>query len=282
MKRFLYVALIVIFSATFLISAYLLGSYFWESKQEQDRYDELAQLMQTTPPDTTPTASGGEATTPSEAPTEPTSPWVQITDPETGELVEVLPEFAPLYELNNDIVGWLTIPGTNINYPVMQTPDSVDYYLHRNFDEEYSSQGCLYAREVCDVFAPSDNITIYGHRMKDGTMFGALEKYQSKSFWKEYPTLTFNTLTQHHTYEVFAVFVTTATLEDGFHYHLFVDAYDEDQFNEFADTCKALSLYDTGVEAEFGDKFITLSTCDYADVNGRLVLVAKRIDADDN
>lgn len=277
MKRFLYITLICIFAAVFLVSAFLLGNYFWQSAKEQTRYDDLAQLMeeaQLPKAESTPTQPG-------ETEPAPTSPWVQVTDPETGNTVDVLPEFAALYEMNNDIVGWLTIPGTVINYPVMQTPDSPDYYLHKNFDKAYSAQGCLYAREVCDVFAPSDNITIYGHRMKDGSMFSALEKYQSKSFWEENPTLTFNTLTQHQTYEVFAVFLTTATMEDGFHYHMFVDAYDEAQFNEFANTCKALSFYDIGVEAAFGDKFITLSTCDYADVNGRLVLVAKRIDADD-
>lgn len=277
MKRFLFFALIIIFAAVFGVSAFMLGSYYWQSNKERQRYDDLAQLMETvaTPPsvETVPTQPG-------ETEPPPTSPWVQVTDPETGEIVDILPEFAPLYEMNNDIVGWLTIPGTVINYPVMQTPDSPDYYLHKNFDKEYSAQGCLYAREVCDVFAPSDNITIYGHRMKDGSMFSALEKYQSKSFYEENPTLTFNTLTQHQTYEVFAVFFTTATLEDGFHYHLFVDAYDEAQFNEFVSTCKALSFYDTGVDAQFGDKLITLSTCDYADVNGRLVLVAKRTDAD--
>ncbi len=282
MKRFIYIALIVLFTAVFLISAFTLGNYLWQSAKEQSRYDDLAQLMENAQPSITVPHSESIPSQPSETAPTPTSPWVQVTDPETGEAVEVLPEFATLYEMNNDLVGWITIPGTVINYPVMQTPDSPDYYLHRNFDKAYSSQGCLYAREVCDVFAPSDNITIYGHRMKDGSMFSALEKYQSKDFWHEHPTLTFHTLTERHSYEVFAVFVTTATMEDGFHYHLFVDAYDEEQFNEFASTCKALSFYDTGVDANWGDKFITLSTCDYADVNGRLVLVAKRIDADDS
>lgn len=282
MKRFLYVALIVIFAAAFLISAITLGNYFYQSVREQSRYDDLAQLMENAQPSEPPPLSEGEPTQPGETQPPPTSPWVQVNDPETGETVDVLPEFAALYEMNNDIVGWLTIPGTVINYPVMQTRDAPDYYLHKNFDKEYSAQGCLYAREVCDVFTPSDNITIYGHRMKDGSMFSALEKYQSKSFWEENPTLTFNTLTQRQTYEVLAVFITTATIEDGFHYHLFVDAYDESQFNEFVSTCKALSYYDTGVNATFGDKFITLSTCDYADVNGRLVLVAKRTDADES
>lgn len=281
MKRILYIALIVVFAALFLVSAFFLGSYLLESHQERIRYDELAQLVQNATTPTQPTADAPTDPTDPSAPTqtepEPTSPWVQVTDPETGELVDVLPEYAQLYEMNNDIVGWLTIPNTRINYPVMQAPDKTDYYLRRDFDKKYSTAGCLYAREVCNVFAPSDNITIYGHRMKNGSMFADLAKYQQKSFWEQNPTLTFNTLTEHHTYEVFAVFLTTATVDEGFPYHLFVDFYDESQFREFVDTCRELSFYDTGVEAIYGDKFITLSTCDYAEVNGRLVLVAKRI-----
>ena len=188
-----------------------------------------------------------------------------------------LPEFAQLYAMNNDIVGWLRIPGTVIDYPVMQTPDKPDYYLRRSFDKTRSTRGCLYARESCDVFAPSDNITIYGHRMREGSMFARLDEYLDQDFYLENPYIYFDTLTQLRTYRVFSVFYTTASVGEGFAYHLFENAENQAQFDEFVAQCKALSLYDTGVSATYGDSFITLSTCEKSFVNGRLVVVAKRV-----
>lgn len=272
MKRWVYYILIALFSTVLLISAGFLANYYIEAYRQQARYDALSELMENASSTPRPTITAEE-----DLP-EPTAPTlVEVTDPETGETVRLLPEFTELYSLNNDIVGWLTIPGTQIDYPVMQTPDSPDYYLKRNFDKESSSRGCLYAREVCDVFAPSDNITIYGHRMRDGSMFARLDQYTKKDFWEENPYIHFDTLTELRTYKVMAVFLTTASAGEGFPYHTFVDAENAEAFDEFTATCKALALYETGVTAEYGDTFITLSTCEYSQTNGRLVVVAKRI-----
>lgn len=275
MKRWLNTALIVLFSCVFLISAFYLGSYFLKSRQNQSRYDDLAALVQQN------IAPAPEASVPSgeldDAPATEPSALVEVTHPVTGESVTVLRQYAQLYQMNPDLAGWLKIEGTPVNYPVMQTPDEPDYYLKRSFDKEYSEHGCLYAREACDLNAPSDNITIYGHHMRDGSMFGSLSKYKDQSYYQAHSTLTFDTLTQTHTYEILSVFLTTASEGEGFHYHLFSDASDEAHYNEFVDTCKALSLYETGVDAVYGDRLITLSTCDYSQTNGRLVLVAKRV-----
>ena len=287
-KKLIFIALIALFGTVFLVSAWLLGSYLLDSYLQGIRYDELLSMMEnvqsqrpTLPTDPGPTDAAAtdpeEPTDPVE--TEPPGPQlVDVVDPDTGETVSVLPEYAQLYLMNTDMVGWINIPGTEVNYPVMQTPDSPDYYLKRNFDKQSNSHGCLYAREVCDINKPSDNITIYGHFMKDGSMFAALGNYREKSFWEEHRYLTFDTLTEYHIYEVMAVFVTTASVGEGFSYHEFVDAADEEEFLKYFHTCKRLGLYNTGVDAEFGDKFITLSTCEYSQVNGRLVVVAKRID----
>jgi len=186
----------------------------------------------------------------------------------------ILPEYAALYEENPDLVGWMTIDGTPVNYPVMQSPDRPDYYLHRNFQREHNSHGCLYVRESCDVFAPADNLTIYGHHMRDGSMFASLESYRKEDFCKEYPTIRFDTLYEHHTYTIFAVFTTLASVGDGFSYHLFEDAADETEFNDFVSACKNLSLYNTGITPRYGDKLICLSTCEYTRTNGRLVVAA--------
>ena len=159
----------------------------------------------------------------------------------------------------------------------MQTPAEKDYYLYRNFDKVHSDRGCIYVPEFCDVFTPSDNVTIYGHNMRDGSMFASLSKYERKSFWQDNSLIAFDTLYGHHTYQIFSVFRTTASVGQGFDYHNFANAADESQFNEFIANCKALSLYDTGITPVYGDKIICLSTCEYSQVNGRFVVAAVRI-----
>lgn len=288
MKRWLSNILLVIFAAVFAVCAYILVDYFLESRQQQGDFDELAALVGTRPQLVIPTEPensestqqtvdpnwGGLDLTPN---VDPNEGLIPINHPDTGELFYILPEYATVFMKNTDMVGWMTIPGTKINYPVMQTPDNKDYYLYRDFYKKSSTAGCLYVREECDVFAPSDNLTIYGHKKNDGTMFAALHNYKKKSFWEENRYFTFDTLKERQTFEVMSVFITTASVGEGFNYHLFVDAHTEKQFNEFVDTCKELALYDTGVDAQYGDKFITLSTCDFGRTNGRFVVVAKRV-----
>ncbi len=267
--------LLVVFIIIFLVSGFFLVRYIVDSVKQKNEFDALANIVNQAQkkepvlPDT-PAPSGEEDT--------PQPPaYVKVTNPKTGEEFEVLQEYAELYNMNSDVIGWMRIDGTKINYPVMQTPDNTDYYLHKNFNKEYSAHGCFYAREACDINAPSDNITVYGHNMRDGSMMAALHKYKDKSFWQSHPTVVFDSLTEHRSYEIMAVFVTTATAGKGFSYHTFVNAANEAQFDHFVLTCKDLSFYDTGITAHYGDKLITLSTCDYTQENGRLVVVAKQI-----
>ena len=127
------------------------------------------------------------------------------------------------------------------------------------------------------MFTPSDNLTIYGHRMRDRSMFAQLDLYMDKSFWEENPYIYFDTLKEMHTYKIIAVFTTSGTAGQGFAYHQFVDAKTEEDFDSFVNSVKRLSLYDTGLTAQYGDKLISLSTCEYSINNGRLVVVAKRV-----
>ena len=203
-------------------------------------------------------------------PTEPTE--TEPTEP------QILEQYQAVYELNNDMVGWIEVPGTKVNYPVMQTPGNKDYYLKRDFYHNWSEWGSIYAREVCDINKPSDNVVLYGHHMADGSMFAQLEtRYKKQSFWEEHQYLTFDTLYEHHTYQIIAVFRTSANVGQGFSYHIFNEADSEEEFNEFIAEVKRLALYDTGLTAEYGDKLLTLSTCEYTLDNGRFVVVAKRI-----
>lgn len=279
MKRWLSNILIVLFVMVFLVSGFFLGRYWLESRKQKGQFDELTQIMEQARPavSQTPQQNAPEdSTEPSQEATEPVSELVSVIDPQTGLPVQVLPEYAALYELNSDLVGWISIPDTNIHYPVLQTPDRTDHYLYRDFYGQDSTHGCIYVREACDVFTPSDNVVIYGHRMKDGSMFHDLLHYEKQSYYEAHKYIEFNTLTERHTYEIMAVFKTVAT-ESGFDYHLFINAFDERDFADFVADCKALSLYDTGISAQYGDKLITLSTCEYSQDNGRMVVVARRI-----
>lgn len=250
MKRILTFLLTVVCVVMLCVSGYFLISYFLQSHQEQSVYDRLANIV---------------------------APAEGLDRPEVE--APAMPDYSEVYALNSDMVGWLTIPGTRINYPVMQTPDEPNYYLHRSFEKAEASAGCPYLQENCDINEPSDNLIIYGHNMKSGTMFGDLDLYERQKFWEKHQTFTFDTLTERRTYEVLSVFTTTASVgdESAFYYHHFVNAADEAEFDAFVDQCKRLSLYDTGVTASYGDKLITLSTCEYSQTNGRLVLVGREI-----
>ncbi len=190
-----------------------------------------------------------------------------------------IPEYQELYLQNNDMVGWIKVEDTKINYPVMQSKDNPNFYLKHGFDKAYTDYGCPYVQENCDMELPSDNIIIYGHHMNDGSMFAGLMKFKDKSFWEKHKTISFDTLTDRQTYEVIAVFKTVVYTDspESFKYYQFVNAETAEDFTAYVEKCKELSLYDTDVTAEYGDKLLTLSTCEYSRTNGRLVVVAKLI-----
>ena len=197
-------------------------------------------------------------------------------DTPVSEGEDVLAKYRELYLQNEDMVGWIAIDGTKLNYPVMQTKNNPNFYLKKNFEKEYSDLGVPYIQENCDILN-SDNLIIYGHHIKGGKMFGALESYKSKSFYEKHKTIQFDTLTEQAEYEIVAVFKTVAYRAEGYRYYDFVNAETEEAFAEYVAKCKELALYDTGVSAEYGDKLITLSTCEYSAQNGRLVVVAKKV-----
>lgn len=270
-KKITYWVLIAFFSLTFIFSGYFLIDYFVNSKQQENLYNDLAGIVDANrPTEGASTPSTGEApdsTDPTEGSTAPT---------EDPVLAAILPEYRAIWEMNNDLVGWIKIPDTNINYPVVQSKEK-DYYLYRNFSGEESIHGTIYAREECDVLRPSDNVTVFGHHMKDGSMFNNLDFYMRKSFWKDHQTITFDTIHEHRTYQVFAVFKTSGDAGVGYPFHVFVDAMSEDHFNQFVADIKGMSLYDTGITAEYGDKLLCLCTCEYSKWNYRLIVVAKLI-----
>lgn len=199
---------------------------------------------------------------------------IDIATENTEEKQEDTVNMEELYKINNHIVGWIKIENTNINYPVMQTKESPNYYLRRNFYRQYSILGTPYIAENCNI-ENSDNLIIYGHHIKGNKVFGELENYKTKEYYNNHQNIKFYTMKEKAEYEIIAVFKTVAYT--GFQYYKFYDAENEREFNTFIQKCKELSFYDTEKTAVYGDKLITLSTCEYSNQNGRLVVIARKI-----
>lgn len=194
---------------------------------------------------------------------------------------KMLPAMQTLYEQNSDIAGWITIEGTEVDYPVMYTPEDGEYYLYRNFEKEDdpTKEGCLFIDKNCTVEPRSTNLLIHGHNMKNGTMFHTLISYQDEAFYKEHPTIRYSTLYEEEEYEIAAVFLSKIYKKsetDVFKFYQFYDAETEEEFDEFVRSIKEQELYETGVTPEYGDELITLTTCEYSQENGRMVVVARK------
>ena len=277
--RLTFYAIILILASVFLFCGVFLGKYYSKAQDTTNDYDQLASIY-------------NQAT---EDVTDPTRPSFDPTDPVETQPPEMLPNMKEVYALNNDLVGWISLPRLNIDYPVMQTPHSRDYYLYRDFFKNDNNTGCLYVRENCDVFKPSDNVVIYGHAMKTGDMFGRLFNFRNYSFWEKNQYFTFDTLYERHTYQIFSVFITSGTQYDnsgnhvGYPYHRLNDFPSAAAFDQFIADIKGAAftgtdpyvgrcLFETGITPQFGDKLVCLSTCEYTLNDGRLVIMGVQVD----
>ncbi len=197
--------------------------------------------------------------------------------------VMVQRKFEKLYKENRDFIGWLTIEDTLIDYPVMHTPhddENGEYYIHRDFEKQYSAAGLPFIDGNCIIEHPTDNIIIYGHNMNAGTMFHDIIRYESEEFYESHKNFTFDTIYGDGTYEVVAAFYGQVLPEEStdFKYYEFVNAGSEEEFMDFVENIKNMSIIDTDVEVEYGDKLVTLSTCAYHVSDGRFAVIAKKID----
>jgi len=192
----------------------------------------------------------------------------------------VLHKYSMLYGMNDDMVGWIKIEGTVINYPVMQTKEDEEYYLYRNFDKENDITGLpfLDVRSDISLTDRSSNILVHAHNMKNGTMFAPLLKYKDEKFYREHDVIQFDTIYEEAYYEIVAVFLTRVAYqhEDIFRYYSFIDTDSKEEYDAFIKEIKRLSYHDTGIWPEYGDDLITLSTCDRSITDGRLVVVGRK------
>lgn len=181
-----------------------------------------------------------------------------------------------LKEKYPNLVGWIKIDGTNIDYPVMQWTDN-EHYLTYKYDGTKSKLGSIYLHKDADVNKPSSNFIIYGHNITTGVMFNELLDYKRQSFYNDHKIIHFTTEDKDAEYEIVSVFTSRIynDNENVFKYYKFINASNETEYNDYISNVKRLSLYDTGVGAKYGDQLITLTTCEYSQKNGRIVVVAR-------
>lgn len=206
-------------------------------------------------------------------------PVIHRTYPQNIVIPDILEEYAALYNKNKSMVGWVKIDDTVIDYPVMQTEDN-EYYLKHNFDLKNDANGCIFLDAKCDIILGNTNWILYGHHMNNGKMFSSLIKYANKDFYEKHKIIQFDTIYEKGSYEVMYAFRSRVYAADviTFKYYQFIDADSSEEFDSNMEEMAKISLIDTGVTAHYGDKLLTLSTCDYQEQNGRFVVVAKKID----
>ena len=213
------------------------GIYSWYQYRTGNNYDKLSDLK------------GSKPITDQVEPVRTANPLYTLDA--TPEPKEVLDEYKNLLIKYKKLIGWLTFDDKTIGgesgFPVMQTTDN-EYYLRHNMDQEYDKNGTIFMDKDCDVLKPSTNFIVYGHHMKSGRMFGKLDLYEDQEY-----------------------------CEIVFKYYQFIDANSEQEFDSYMEEMASMSLYDTGVTAQYGDQLLTLSTCDYQEKDGRFVVVAKKI-----
>lgn len=238
----------------FLGSAGYLGKYFWERHISAENMNDVKSLL---------VEEAGNSNT------------NETTDSDNGE---VLRRYARLHEKNPDFAGWIQIPDTTIDYPVMYVEGDNEMYLHSNFNREYDAGGVPFIDGYCSLDPVSDNLIIYGHHMNDNSMFQPLMNYKDMDFFKSHKTIYFDTLHEKGTYTVVAVILSRALAEDeeGFRYYGHLSFADETEFNDYMNNINQMALYDTGETTIYGDRLITLSTCEYSQEDGRLAVIAKK------
>lgn len=191
----------------------------------------------------------------------------------------ILPEYEALHQDNPHMIGWITIPDTVVDYPVVQSPDSNEYYLKHSFYGEDDSNGCIFL-DMRNQLESDSNLILYGHNMRSGMMFGELKEYQDEAYLKEHPQIQFNTLYEKRKYDIIAVCLAKVAYQDEevFRYYNFLNAGSPQEFDEFKTNVEAMNIFGGEVDISYEDQLITLSTCNNYIEDGRLFLVAKRVE----
>lgn len=262
-KRILRIAATVVFAAVFVVSAVEIWLHFDQQKKADDLYSDMissAVAVQPKPPAPTPTPA------PSQSAGEEPDPVPPVEEPEEN-YIPISVDFAPLLEQCQDVVGWLYLPDTVINYPVVQG-ETNDTYLRHMLNGKYNVAGSIFVDYRNGEFGSDRNYIIYGHNMQDGSMFGSLVKYKDASYYDEHPAFYFITPEKSYLLELYAGFVTNSRSDS------YTITHTDETLGEYMARVKAQSTFSSPVEYQAGDQVVTLSTCSYEFSNARYAVVA--------
>lgn len=244
----------VVFALLFLLSAGMLLAYYGEGVRQQQAFRELERITE-----------------------QANDHGTEKSETEQSAEEKAAQKYNALKEKNPDFWGWIKIDDTALSYPVMHTPEEPEYYLRRDFEGSYSLRGVPFLDGRC--YDGCGNYIIYGHYMKDGTMFGSLQAYAKPAYCEEHPTITLNTANGCEVYTVMAAFYSQVYKQEdtgAFRYYQYADLSNEADFAAYVEQVKKAALYDTEVNAQYGEQLLTLSTCSYHTDDGRFVVVAKK------
>lgn len=277
-RKYLSVALCCCGLVLFCAALVLVARHFLDDQHSQNTVNQLQDLAE---------VNASPTPVPTEEPSPSPETVVSTAEPTSTPEPTPTPTENPYRDsflANRDMAAWLQIPDTIIDYPVMWTPGDETYYLRRGFDGSKNQNGCLILDTDSCLDPLTTNLIIHGHNMDTGTMFGTLAKYKDESYYQEHKYITLHTEECQRNYEVIAVFRSQVYKKSDtvFKFYKFFQADTQEEFDDFYENIMALSIYDTGVTAEFGDHFLTLSTCSYHVDRGRFVVVAKEIESGSN
>lgn len=234
----------LLFAAVMLFSAGMIIKETDEHRQDISEFEKLEDLI-----------------------TEPEQPVTNNENTAEPKSTQSLRNLAPLFKQNEDCLGWISIPDTSVNYPVMHTPQESEKYLRRSFDGEYSVSGVPFLEGTASL--NDTNLIIYGHNMKNGTMFSDVTRYREKDFCEEHPYIELETKDDLKRYDVFAVVCVKKT--DN--WYKFRYAENEEQYRDKIDEIRKQSLYDNGIVPRYGQQLITLSTCYGNAKDDRIIII---------
>lgn len=196
-----------------------------------------------------------------------------VVSAEASESNEVRSGFDNLLKQNENVVGWITIADTQVDYPILHSKDNVDY-LTENYYGEQSIAGSIFLDYRNDITSTDLNTIIYGHRMKDGSMFQDLTKFLDEEFFEAHQTFEYDTLYESYEAEIFAVYNTMVDFD-----YIKTDFSNDEEYEQLLEEIQERSRYQTDVQVSTDDQIITLSTCEYEldPDNSRLVIQAKLV-----